>query len=194
MPTATPATPPARPTLASVDWRVAGTVAARAGWVLLLALHLLPTAAVARRITDSGGGAAGDWASLLLLVAAMALFALKLAGAGFLRLPASRTGRVAVLLAVALLHHDALGLNAADAGVLAAPAAVLIVAEADLRRHLRRGRMRFDRVLTRLLEEWIQIVVCLTRSVERSAATVRLSATSERFFIAPPSRGPPLAA
>ena len=189
MPTATPATPPARPTLASVDWRVAGTVAARAAWAGLLALHLLPTAAVARRIVNSDGGAAGDWASLLLLIAAMALFAMKLAGVRFLRLPASRTGKLAVLLAVALLHHDALGLNAADAGVLAAPAAVLLVSDADLRR----GRLRVHRVLTRLLEDLNQVAVCLARSVESTLGTARLSAASEHFAIAPPSRGPPLA-
>ena len=126
----------------------------RLAWLALFAVHLLPAVAVGRRLIAGGG--ASDWLSMALLLASMTLFALKTAGAPFLRLPASRAGRVAVLLVAALLHHDALGLSAnadARAALLAAPAAVLVIAStpADVRRRLRAAGRTVDRLVSELL-------------------------------------------
>ena len=169
---------------------------ARLGWVVLIGIHLCPAAAVGRRIVESAGGTAGQWLSLLALTAAMGLFALKLADARFLRLPRSRAGRVAVLLAVALLHHDALGLTADRAATLAAPAAVLVAASAiatpdDLRRRLRQGWGRLHRAMTRLLA----IVARDLLHALDAAGSVRFRHpvfATERLAAALPLRGPPV--
>ncbi len=123
--------------------------------------------------------------SLLALLAAILLFALKFADARCLRLPRSTAGRVAVLLAVALVHHGALGLTADRAATLAAPAALLATAAlatpADLRRRLRDG-------LRSMIGD---AAADLHRLFGPVPAVAEFEPMAQRYAIAPPPRGPP---
>jgi hypothetical protein len=78
-------------------------------WLVLAAIHIAPMLRLGS-VAIAGDLAAGRWISLVALTASLAFFALKTAGAPFLRLPAKAnrgTALVLFLVACGLLHGNA---------------------------------------------------------------------------------------
>lgn len=118
--------------------RLTTTIAARATWIALTALHVGFLAPTWAPILDGEAGL-GPIARAVLLVVATAFFALRAFDAPILRLGGSSRGWCIFLLATALMHHDAV------TGVQAEPVAVVIVAAVAARALGRRTGVRLRR-------------------------------------------------